>query len=171
MDRANAELAEYLCTTDAIVHLVSFRVDPELAARSNVYVHQARRVAGANFLAQGRLDRLGRSVAAKVAADAPDTRVIVNGVNCAWPDINWVHFVHREWSSRAAFASLVFSWLRTHRHAFDYVVVQGYGLAALVAANLARRLSRESPLPQTRIDGDKGDGASQHAPRITLHGA
>jgi len=97
MDRANAEFAKYLCTTGATVHLVSFRVDAELAAHPNVQVHTATRVAGAHFLAQHGLDRLGRLVAAKVTAQAPDARVLVNGVNCAWFDIDWVHFVHREW--------------------------------------------------------------------------
>jgi glycosyltransferase involved in cell wall biosynthesis len=115
MDRANAEFAEYLCTTGATVHLVSFRVDPELAAHPNVHVHRATRVAGAHFLGQRRLDRLGRSVAAKMIADAPDTRVLVNGVNCTWSDINWVHFVHREWLISPPAAPL---WFRL-KHGFD----------------------------------------------------
>jgi len=97
MDRANAELAAYLCSIGATVHLVSFRVDADLAAHPNVHVHRATRVAGAHSLARHRLDRLGRAVAAEVSARSPDARVLVNGVNCDWPDLNWVHFVHREW--------------------------------------------------------------------------
>src|ERR1019366_7527915 len=56
MDRANAELAEYLCTTGATVHLVSHRVDAELAEHPNVRVHRGPRIVGAPFLAQHRLD-------------------------------------------------------------------------------------------------------------------
>ena len=108
MDRANAELAEYLCTTGATVHLVSHRVDAELAEHPNVRVHRAPRIAGAHFLAQHRLDRLGRTVAADVMARVPDARVLVNGVNCAWPDINWIHFVHREWLTSPERAPLWF---------------------------------------------------------------
>ena len=31
------------------------------------------------------------------SADDPLARVVVNGGNCAWPDINWVHAVHAAW--------------------------------------------------------------------------
>lgn len=98
MDRANAEFAAYLCSIGATVHLVSHRVDAELAEHPNVRVHRAPRVAGIHFLARHRLDRLGRAVAAEVIARSPGARVLVNGVNCDWPDLNWVHFVHHEWS-------------------------------------------------------------------------
>jgi glycosyltransferase involved in cell wall biosynthesis len=114
MDRANAELAEYLCTTGATVHLVSHRVEAELAEHPNVRIHRVTRVAGAHFLAQHRLDRLGRTVAADVLARAPDARVLVNGVNCAWHDINWIHFVHREWLASPEEAPL---WFRA-KHGF-----------------------------------------------------
>jgi glycosyltransferase involved in cell wall biosynthesis len=108
MDRANAEFADYLCSAGATVHLVSYRVDAQLAALPNVRVHRASRVAGAHFLAQHGLDRLGRAVSAGVIAHTPDARVLVNGVNCAWPDINWVHFVHREWLTSPPDAPLWF---------------------------------------------------------------
>jgi glycosyltransferase involved in cell wall biosynthesis len=28
---------------------------------------------------------------------SPDARVVVNGGNCPWPDVNWVHAVHAAW--------------------------------------------------------------------------
>jgi glycosyltransferase involved in cell wall biosynthesis len=108
MDRANAEFAEYLCAAGATVHLVSYRVDAELAAHPNVRVHRAARVADTHFLAQHRLDRLGRAVGADVIAHTPGARVLVNGVNCAWSDVNWVHFVHREWLTSPPDAPLWF---------------------------------------------------------------
>jgi glycosyltransferase involved in cell wall biosynthesis len=108
MDRANAELAAYLSTAGVPVHLVSYRVDEELAALPNVRVHLARRTAGMHFLAARQLDRLGRAVASEVVAQVPGARVIVNGVNCEWPDINWVHFVHREWLTSPTSAPLWF---------------------------------------------------------------
>lgn len=114
MDRANAELAEYLRASGAEVHLVSHRVDADLARHSNVHVHLAPRIAGAHFLVQHRLDRLGRKVAGDILRQAPDARVLVNGVNCEWPDINWVHFVHREWLTSPRQAPL---WFRL-KHGF-----------------------------------------------------
>jgi len=97
MDKANAALAEYLCGSGVPVHLVSYRVDSRLAANPAVTVHRVVKPAGSFFLAQWQLDRLGRAVANKVTARSPRARVVVNGVNCDWPDINWVHWVHREW--------------------------------------------------------------------------
>ena len=108
MDRANAELASYLCSAGVTVHLVSYRVDPELTVNPNVRVHLARRIAGANSLSRRRLDRLGRAVASSVMAQTPGARVLVNGVNCEWPDINWVHYVHREWLKAPSGAPLWF---------------------------------------------------------------
>lgn len=46
------------------------------------------------MLGTWRLDRVGRRVANEVMAHDPDVRVVVNGSNCDWPDINWVHYVH-----------------------------------------------------------------------------
>ena len=99
MDKANAALAEYLSGSGVPVHLVSYRVDSRLAANPGVTVHRVLKPAGSFFLAQWQLDRLGRAVANKVTALSPRARVVVNGVNCDWPDINWVHWVHREWLS------------------------------------------------------------------------
>jgi len=115
MDRANAELAAYLCGTGADVHLVSFRVDPDLESNPRVQVHLARRAGAAHFLGQRQLDRLGRAVAGDVVARRPGARVLVNGVNCAWPDINWVHYVHREWMASPSQAPL---WFRV-KHGID----------------------------------------------------
>src|SRR5260370_23672717 len=36
-------------------------------------------------------------VAGAVQAKSPDARVVVNGGNCSWPDINWLHYVHHAW--------------------------------------------------------------------------
>lgn len=108
MDRANAELAAYLAASGATVHLVAFRVEAELAANENIRVHLAARIAGAHSLSRHRLDRLGRTVAAAVLAAEPQARVLVNGVNCAWPDINWVHFVHHKWLATQPDAPLWF---------------------------------------------------------------
>ena len=41
-------------------------------------------------------------VARAVQAKSPDARVVVNGGNCTWPDINWVHYVHHAWRPSGA---------------------------------------------------------------------
>ncbi len=108
MDRANAELARYLAETGHPVHLASYRVDAEFAAPPGVQVYLARRPAGSFFLARRRLARLGRAVAMRVTATDPNARVVVNGGNCGWTDINWVHFVHGAWRETPRAAPLWF---------------------------------------------------------------
>jgi glycosyltransferase involved in cell wall biosynthesis len=39
----------------------------------------------------------GKIVAHRVSAVAPGTQVVVNGGNCAWPGVNWVHSLHHAW--------------------------------------------------------------------------
>jgi len=91
MDRANRELARYLAA-DTPVHLVAHRVDPELAAHPNVTVHIVPRPFGKHLLGQPLLAHTGRQWAARLAREG--FRVVVNGGNCPWPDVNWVHCVH-----------------------------------------------------------------------------
>jgi len=97
MDKANAALASYLCREQIPVHLVGFRIDRELAANPAVTVHYVRKPAGSFFLGNRLLSRVGTAVAQAVVADNEAARVVVNGDNCDWPAVNWVHFVHRAW--------------------------------------------------------------------------
>jgi glycosyltransferase involved in cell wall biosynthesis len=97
MERANLALARHLADTGVPVHLVSYDVDEELAARPGVEVHRVARPAGSYLVGERLLDRRGRAVATRVTARWPGSRVVVNGGNCAWPDVNWVHCVHHAW--------------------------------------------------------------------------
>ena len=97
MDKANAALANYLADCGTPLHLVAHHVEPELANRAGVTVHRAPRPAGSFLLGESFLARYGRRVARTVSARHAQTRVVVNGGNCNWPDINWVHYVHHAW--------------------------------------------------------------------------
>src|SRR5690606_21619216 len=35
--------------------------------------------------------------ASQVTREHPSARVVVNGGNCDWGDVNWVHYVHHAW--------------------------------------------------------------------------
>jgi glycosyltransferase involved in cell wall biosynthesis len=59
-------------------------------------------------MAEGALRREGMRVAAEVTRNSPDARVLVNGGNCPWPDINWAHSVHAAWPRYDAQAPLWF---------------------------------------------------------------
>ncbi|BAU11556.1 group 1 glycosyl transferase [Leptolyngbya sp. NIES-3755] len=90
MDRANYALADYLVRQGAEVHLVSHRVEPELQ-QSTIW-HRVPKVANSNFLGEFLLDRVGRHWAQRISQRGG--RVLVNGGNCDWADVNWVHYVH-----------------------------------------------------------------------------
>jgi glycosyltransferase involved in cell wall biosynthesis len=105
MDRANYELAWHLAQRmDARVHLVSYRVQGPLADHPNVTWHRVSKVFNSYTLAERVLRIAGRKIAASIA----NARVIVNGGNCDWPDVNWVHALHAAWPRRDAHAPLTF---------------------------------------------------------------
>jgi glycosyltransferase involved in cell wall biosynthesis len=92
MDRCNYALASFLADRGYEVHLVAFRVAEDLAARPNVTVHPVSKLANSYFLSLPLLARVGRRWAAAIAARGG--RVVVNGGNCGWNDVNWMHHVH-----------------------------------------------------------------------------
>jgi glycosyltransferase involved in cell wall biosynthesis len=97
MDAANAALATHLADRGSKVHLVCHRADDDLRKHKMVEVHRVERPAGSFFLGQWLINSSGRRVARDVLAHDASARVVVNGGNCNWPDINWVHYVHRAW--------------------------------------------------------------------------
>jgi len=97
MDKANLALAQYLVEQNTPVHLVCHSFDSDLAKHALVTVHRVSRPAGSFFLGKPLLDICGKRVAREVISRWPGARVVVNGDNCLWPDINWVHCVHQAW--------------------------------------------------------------------------
>src|SRR6185312_6730927 len=92
MDRANYALAAYLAGQGREVHLAAYRADDDLLERANVTLHRAPKPLNSYFLAQPFLDRAGRRQARRIAARGGT--VIVNGGNCQWGDINWLHHLN-----------------------------------------------------------------------------
>ena len=97
MDRANAELATYLVEQKIPVHLVGHRVDRALAEHPLVATHPVPRPGGVHLFNDWFLESFGRRVAERVTSEWPGARVLVNGGNCCWADLNWVHCVHHAW--------------------------------------------------------------------------
>lgn len=109
MDHANLALAEALLEQGREVFLVGHRFDPELLRHPGVNAKQVGRSMGI-LMAEGALRREGMRVASQVTRRFAGTRVVVNGGNCPWPDINWVHSVHAAWQRFDTQAPL---WFRT----------------------------------------------------------
>jgi glycosyltransferase involved in cell wall biosynthesis len=96
MDRLNGALARHLIECGKSVHLVCHSAEPELRERATS-VHVVSKPAGSFMLGEFLLAQRGWEVARQVTAQTPGTRVVVNGGNCDWPDINWAHCVHHGW--------------------------------------------------------------------------
>lgn len=92
MDRANYALASFLAARGDEVHLVAHRAAGDLTARPNVTLHRVPKPLNSYLLGGPMIHRIGRSLAAKTSAEGG--RVVVNGGNCRWGDVNWVHHVH-----------------------------------------------------------------------------
>jgi glycosyltransferase involved in cell wall biosynthesis len=92
MDRANFALANYLACQGYPVHLVACRVAPALLTYPNVHVHSVPKLANSYLLSEPLLNQVGTFWARQITQRGG--RVVVNGGNCRWGDINWVHYVH-----------------------------------------------------------------------------
>ena len=93
MDRANLALAAHLVAdSDIELHLVTHRVAGALLGTDRARVHLARRPFGSHLLGRPFLARQGKSWAMHVTGGGG--RVVVNGGNCPWDDVAWVHYLH-----------------------------------------------------------------------------
>jgi glycosyltransferase involved in cell wall biosynthesis len=91
-DRANYALASYLARRGHEVHLVAHRASPDLLEEPTVTFHRVARPLNSGLLGEPLLDRAGRAQALRLAPRG--AVVVVNGGNCRWGDVNWVHYVH-----------------------------------------------------------------------------
>jgi len=132
MDEANAALATYLADRGDPVHLVAHEVEASLAARPGVEVYPVAKPAGSYFLGEWILAARGRRVARALSAKAPAARVIVNGGNCNWPDVNWVHSVHHAWPPSDDGAP---AWFRIKRR-FERSLARRHERVALHSARI-----------------------------------
>jgi len=92
MDWANHALATHLAEQGHPVHLVAFTASEDLTSRPNVFFHRVPKPLGSYFLGFSWLSRIGAKWAAQVTGEGG--RVVVNGGNCRFGDINWVHYLH-----------------------------------------------------------------------------
>jgi glycosyltransferase involved in cell wall biosynthesis len=101
MDRANHALAAYLLGQGREVHLVAHRVADELLAMPGAVFHRVPKPLNSYLLAHPLKSYQGQRWARRIATRPGGGRVVVNGGNCRWGDINWVHYVHAAWPPRA----------------------------------------------------------------------
>jgi glycosyltransferase involved in cell wall biosynthesis len=138
-EKANAALAKYLVSIGVPIHLVAFSIDPE-AGRQPGVTCTSMRIGGCwPFLGRFLLARRGRAIALRLTSHSDNARVVVNGVNCNWPDINWVHWIHQCWQPPALKAPLWFRLKHRLETARGIRLEQTvFGSAKLLVANSER---------------------------------
>src|SRR5262249_34984585 len=112
-----------------------------------VTAHRVPRPLGADAVGNVFLARAGRAVARAVTRAHPGTRVVVNGGNCTWADVNWVHYLHAAWDPDPSAAP---RWFRPKRR----VVGAWYGgreRRALAAARVVTATSRRTAADVARL--------------------
>jgi glycosyltransferase involved in cell wall biosynthesis len=92
MDRANHALAAYCAEQGREVHLVGHRAAGDLLGHPRVAFHRLPKLLNSYHLSEPLLDHVGRWWARRLARRG--ARVIVNGGNCSFSDVNWVHHIH-----------------------------------------------------------------------------
>jgi glycosyltransferase involved in cell wall biosynthesis len=109
MDKANAALARHLIERGTPVHLVAHRIDPLFLKHPLVTAYLVPRPLKSYLLGELCLEWYGRATAMRITSSWPNARVLVNGGNCKWNDVNWVHFVHHAWGNQERHAPAWFS--------------------------------------------------------------
>lgn len=150
-DRSNHAVALYLANRGDEVHLVAHRASADLTDRPNVVLHRAAKPLNSYFLSGPLLDRLGRKTARSLASR--NVRVLVNGGNCDWPDVNWVHYVHAAWKpTPSGNMARRIKAVMAHHHAMHQERSR-IGRARLVIANSER--TKRDLIEHVNIDPEK----------------
>jgi len=152
MDVANHALAGHLARAGHEVHLVAHRVAEDLLALPNVHFHEARKPLDSYYLGRKHLDRLGRKLAEKITNRGG--RVVVNGGNCQFGDVNWVHYVHAAYAPAVAGSAarrLAHAWKRSTFLAEERAAL-AVARVVVAASKVTRRdLIRHLDQPEPKI--------------------
>jgi glycosyltransferase involved in cell wall biosynthesis len=139
MDKANAALVNYLVSQGIPVHLIALSVASEISSKSGVTCAKSQLPRGWPSSGRFRLARLGYAAALKLTTQWPNARVVVNGINCNWPDINWVHWLHQCWRAPALNGPLWFRFKhRVETSRARHVERTAFRSTKLIVANSER---------------------------------
>jgi len=152
MDVANHALASYLAHAGHEVHLVAHRVADDLRRLANVHVHEARKPLDSYYLGRKHLDRLGRRWAGRIADRGG--RVVVNGGNCRWGDVNWVHYVHAAYAPEVVGSGakrLTNAWKRSAFLAEERAALAEAQVVVTASRATRRHLVEHLRVPEAKI--------------------
>ncbi len=109
--KANYYLVQYLLQNNHRVYLIGHDFDHDLTIDPRVHVYSLARPFGKDILGNWFLYHQGRSIIKKIEKRENQTcRVIVNGGNCVWRDVNWVHYIHSVWQPKITNSTWLYRW-------------------------------------------------------------
>jgi glycosyltransferase involved in cell wall biosynthesis len=154
MDRANYELAWHLAEeAEAEVSLVAYSVAEPLASHPRVSWKRVPKPLNSYSLGARRLASYAKSEARRIQKHGG--YVVVNGGNCPWPGINWVHAVQASWKPRLEHAP---HHIRLRQHISRSRALRqeksALAMATMIVANSERTredLIRNFTLPPERV--------------------
>ena len=152
MDRANYALARYLADNGFETHLVTYRAAGSLSNHSNITIHTVPKFLNSYTLADPYLAFVGRKWAERIASRGG--RVVVNGGNCYWNDVNWVHYVHAEYAPKIENGKTGKVWRLLRRRFALSTERRSLKIAGLTIANSNRTklgLMRLLGVPDSRV--------------------
>ena len=153
MDRANLALAEYLRSSGHEVFLVGHDFDQE---RTKGFTRrEVPRFLGSTALGERGLWQIGKRQAERLAQEHPRARVVVNGGNCCFGDINWVHYIHNGYPSTYRNAPIWIRWkdqfLRAMYRRREALALRSARLVIANSQTAARQVITEVGVPASRV--------------------
>lgn len=153
MDRANLALAEYLRSAGHEVFLVGHDFDEE---RTRAFDRrEVPRFLGSTAIGERGLCQIGKRQAERMVQEHPRVRVAVNGGNCCFGDINWVHYVHNGYPARDGDAPAWIRWkdqfLRSMYRRREALALRSARLVIANSQTAARQVITEVGVPASRV--------------------
>ena len=153
MDRANLALAEYLRSAGHEVFLVGHDFDEE---RTRAFGRrEVPRFLGSTAIGERGLWQIGKRQAEQMVQEHPRVRVVVNGGNCCFGDINWVHYVHNGYPARDGDAPAWIHWkdqfLRSMYRRREALALRSARLVIANSQTAARQVITEVGVPASRV--------------------
>lgn len=154
--RANLALAKWLAGRGNRVDLVGHHFDPSLAEDARFNLHRVAAPLGSLLIGEHLLSARCHALARRAAREPRPPRVVVNGSNCPWPGVNWVHAVHHAWPCSDSGAPLWFrTWnrlLKTHHRWRESLAFRQARLLIANSGATRRELLRHFDLQPDRIE-------------------
>jgi glycosyltransferase involved in cell wall biosynthesis len=152
-ERANYALIKRLTERGIPVRVICFEIDGDLEYHPCVTALKIHRIFRPDILAGQQLHHQAFRLVKAVVKREPDVLVLVNGGNCAWPAINWVHFVYDSLPRYPDIAPPLFKLKnRLHRRWARHNELKSFR-RAYAAIAVSERIVREvrQVIPQTPI--------------------